>query len=83
MVGGSVAAGAAVLGWASGVEVRSFRVRRVEVPVLATVIAMLFVGHHLIAVIRHPIDNALQSRGISDYKEKEGEKKLEDRSWRF
>lgn len=35
MVGGGVAAGAAALGWAAGVEVRSFRVRRVEVPVLA------------------------------------------------
>lgn len=46
------------------------------------VIAMLFVGDKLIAFIRQPIDNALQSRGIMEYKEKEGETKLEDRNWK-
>ncbi len=34
-LGGGTVAGAVALGWAAGVEVRSFRVRRVEVPVLA------------------------------------------------
>ncbi len=46
------------------------------------VIVMLFIGDRLIAFIRRPIDNALQSRGITDYKEKEGETKLEDRNWK-
>jgi predicted MPP superfamily phosphohydrolase len=35
LVGAGAAAGAAALGWAAGVEVRSFRVRRVEAAVLA------------------------------------------------
>ncbi|MGH8891692.1 MAG: metallophosphoesterase [Actinomycetes bacterium] len=34
-LGGVAVAGAAALGWAAGVEVRSFRLRRVQVPVLA------------------------------------------------
>jgi sec-independent protein translocase protein TatC len=46
------------------------------------VVVTLFFGNKLIAVIRQPIDNALQSRGISNYKEKEGETKLEDRNWK-
>lgn len=35
VIGGGAVAGAAALAWAAGVEVRSFRVRRVEAPVLA------------------------------------------------
>ena len=35
LIGGGAVAGAAALGWAAGVEVRSFRLRRVEAPVLA------------------------------------------------
>lgn len=46
------------------------------------VIAMLFVGDKLIAVIRKPIDDALQSRGITKYKDEEGDTKLEDRNWK-
>ncbi len=46
------------------------------------VVLMLFVGDKLIAIIRRPIDNALQSRGIIDYKEGEEETKLEDRNWK-
>jgi sec-independent protein translocase protein TatC len=46
------------------------------------VVAMLFVGDRLLAVIRRPIDNALQSRGIKEYTEAEGETKIEDRNWK-
>lgn len=46
------------------------------------VVLTLFFGNHILAFIRQPIDNALQSRGISEYKEKEGEIKLEDRNWK-
>jgi predicted MPP superfamily phosphohydrolase len=35
VLGGGTVAGLAALGWAAGVEVRSYRLRRVEVPVLA------------------------------------------------
>ena len=46
------------------------------------VIAMLFVGDKLIAVIRIPIDNALHKYGVTKFDEKKGETKLEDRNWK-
>ena len=46
------------------------------------VIGMLFVGNELLAVIRRPIDNALQSRGITEYADEEGDVKIEDRNWK-
>ena len=46
-----------------------------------SVVLMLFIGDKLIALIRIPIDNALQKHNITEYKEGEGETKLEDRNW--
>lgn len=45
------------------------------------VLGMLFIGDHLIALIRIPIDNALQKRNMTQYLEGEDETKLEDRNW--
>lgn len=45
------------------------------------VVLMLFIGDKLIALVRVPIDNALQQFNI-ETPEQEGETRLEDRNWR-